>query len=39
MSVPLGDSLARVNLLQGGSDQITRNGFLQGENHVDDLDE
>lgn len=39
ISIPLGDSIARVNLLSGGSEQVIRNGFLQGNNHEEDIDD
>src|SRR6478736_259227 len=37
--VPLGDSIARVGLMNGHETEIIRAGFLQGENHVDDIDD
>lgn len=37
--VPLGDSIARVELMNGQDIKIIRDGFLQGENHVDDIDD
>src|SRR6478609_6581815 len=37
--VPLGDSIARVALMNGHDIGIIRAGFLQGENHVDDIDD
>lgn len=39
LSVPIGDSLARVGLLTDQPDSIARNGFLAGRNHPDDIDD
>lgn len=39
MSVPVGDSIARVGLTVGASDSIIRAGFLAGRNHPDDVDD
>ncbi|HEY5744498.1 MAG TPA: ATP-binding protein [Chryseolinea sp.] len=39
LKAPLGDSAARVGLMNNGSEAAVRNGFLQGENHSDDLDD
>lgn len=39
IKIPLGDSLARVTLLAGGSEVEIRKGFLQGNNHADDIDD
>jgi PAS domain S-box-containing protein len=38
LQVPLGDSAARVALMNNQEDSIIRKGFLQGENHFDDID-
>lgn len=37
LKAPLGDSIARVNLLNEGPLDTIRAGFLQGKNHPDDL--
>lgn len=37
--IPQGDSLARVTLLEGGSVDTIRKGFLQGNNHEEDIDD
>ncbi len=39
LKVPLGDSTARAGLLNNSTETIIRNGFLAGENHVDDVNE
>jgi signal transduction histidine kinase len=39
LSVPIGDSLARVGLLQHQPDSVIRKGFLAGRNHPDDIDD
>ena len=39
LNVPLGDSLARVGLSTHGTYESIRTGFLQGKNHVDDVDD
>jgi signal transduction histidine kinase len=39
IKVPLGDSLARVGLLNNGSYVEVRAGFLQGKNHEEDIDD
>lgn len=39
ISVPRGDSIARVTLLDEGSDEIVRKGFLQGNNHEEDIED
>jgi signal transduction histidine kinase len=39
ISAPLGDSIARVNLLRNGSMDTIRAGFLQGRNHPEDVEE
>jgi len=39
INIPLGDSIARVTLLENGSRDIVRNGFLQGNNHKDDIED
>jgi signal transduction histidine kinase len=39
IKVPLGDSVARVQLLSGGSYEKIIAGFIQGKNHEDDVDE
>lgn len=38
LTVPIGDSLARVGLLNDSSYAFIRLGFLQGKNHEDDID-
>lgn len=38
LNVPIGDSLARIGLLNDSSDAFIRAGFLQGRNHKDDVD-
>jgi len=37
--IPQGDSIARVTLLEGGSIDTVREGFLQGGNHVEDIED
>lgn len=37
IKIPLGDSLARVTLLANGSKEVARKGFLQGNNHEEDV--
>jgi signal transduction histidine kinase len=39
LDVPIGDSIARITMMNNGDEAITRNGFLQGRNKVEDLDE
>lgn len=39
LSVPIGDSIARVGLLTGAPETVIKNGFLAGRNHPDDLDD
>ena len=39
LQIPLGDSIARVNLQNGGHIDTVRAGFLQGMNHPDDVDD
>ncbi len=39
LSVPIGDSTARVGLLTGASESLIKDGFLAGRNHPDDLDD
>ena len=39
LNVPLGDSLARVGLSTRGTYESIRTGFLQGKNHLDDVDD
>lgn len=39
ISIPRGDSAARVTLLEKGSLDVVRNGFLQGNNHKDDIED
>lgn len=39
ISIPRGDSIARATLLENGSRDIVRNGFLQGINHKDDIED
>ncbi len=38
IKTPLGDSIARVNLLKGGSIDTIRAGFIQAQNHPDDIE-
>ncbi|AYB29745.1 sensor histidine kinase [Chryseolinea soli] len=38
LKVPLGDSTARIGLVNHSEEAVIKNGFLLGENHVDDLD-
>jgi signal transduction histidine kinase len=38
LNVPIGDSLARVGLLNDSSYTFVRAGFLQGRNHEEDVD-
>ncbi len=37
IQVPIGDSIARATLMKDGSEEVARQGFLQGKNHKDDL--
>ena len=39
LNVPIGDSLARVGMLQNQPDSVAANGFLAGRNHPDDIDD
>lgn len=39
ISVPIGDSIARVGLMHGAIESKIRNGFLAGRNHPDDVDD
>ena len=39
LSVPLGDSLARIELMKNGSTETIKKGFSQGRNKPEDLDE
>ncbi|HCR55322.1 MAG TPA: two-component sensor histidine kinase [Cytophagales bacterium] len=39
ISIPQGDSLARVTLSGNGSREIVRRGFIEGNNHSDDIDD
>lgn len=39
ISVPLGDSMARVGITNGADESIIRKGFLAGRNHPDDIDD
>jgi signal transduction histidine kinase len=39
IKVPLGDSIARVQLLKGGSYEKIKAGFIQGKNHEEDVDD
>lgn len=39
LSVPQGDGFARLALLDGKSDDIVKQGFREGRNHEDDLDD
>lgn len=39
ISIPKGDSLARVTLLSNGSLDVVRKGFLQGNNHQEDIED
>lgn len=38
IQVPLGDSIARVELSSNGNKSLARQGFIQGRNHPDDVD-
>lgn len=37
IQIPQGDSLARAELLVNGDERTIRNGFLQGNNHANDI--
>ncbi len=37
IAVPKGDNVARTALLNGESDDIARQGFIEGKNHTDDI--
>ena len=39
IQIPQGDSIARVGLLTGSERSTIRDGFLQGKNHADDVDD
>lgn len=39
ISIPLGDSIARVNMQNGGHIDTIRAGFIQAKNHPDDAEE
>lgn len=39
IGIPQGDSIARVTLLEGGSVDVVRQGFLQGNNHKEDIED
>lgn len=39
INVPVGDSIARVGMLNGAAESIIRNGLLAGRNHPDDIDD
>ena len=39
LNVPIGDSIARTELMNGGPEEIIKKGFLQGRNRQEDLDE
>lgn len=39
LHVPIGDSLARTELMKNGNEEIIRKGFLVGRNKKEDLDE
>src|SRR5690349_15959007 len=39
LNVPIGDSIARVGLLNDAPESVIKNGFLAGRNHPDDLDD
>lgn len=39
ISIPLGDSIARVNMQRGGHIDTIRAGFIQAKNHPDDAEE
>lgn len=39
ISIPLGDSVARTELLKNGNQKLIRKGFLDARNHEDDLDD
>lgn len=39
IQIPLGDGIARRALLEGKDHQVAKNGFLQGKNHIDDVDD
>ena len=38
IQVPSGDSLARVTLLSNGSSEVAAQGFIQGQNHPNDVE-
>lgn len=37
--IPIGDSIARVGLLNNADEELIRQGFLQGNNHPDNVDQ
>ncbi len=39
IKIPIGDSIARVNLISGGPGHVVVDGFLQGNNHKDDIND
>ena len=39
LQVPIGDSLARTELMKNGNEELIRKGFLAGRNKKEDLDE
>ncbi len=39
LNVPIGDSIARTELMEDGQREIVKKGFLQGRNNQEDLDE
>lgn len=39
LSIPIGDSIARVGLINDEDDAIIRRGFLAGKNHPEDIDD
>ncbi len=38
IQIPSGDSVARVTLLNNGSSDVAERGFLQGQNHPEDIE-
>ncbi|MFZ1806821.1 MAG: HAMP domain-containing sensor histidine kinase [Cyclobacteriaceae bacterium] len=39
INIPRGDSIARVTLLEKGPADVARDGFLQGNNHEEDIED
>ena len=39
LDVPIGDNIARQNLVSNGNNQIIKSGFLRGKNNPDDLEQ